>query len=160
MKKYVVGLAIASAFSLVAVSLFVYFVIQTIALAFFVDPLTTSFPWYGYCPTMLFLALIAVPMILVVAFSVSAIRKSRLTHSPVQNANKGIFWSSIALMVALFAVYVLYATLYAFDIHVWIAKIGTDRGLLLLTVIIVALAVFPAWNCFTFSLFHKEKHQK
>ena len=65
MKKYVVGLAIASAFSLVAVSLFVYFVIQTIALAFFVDPLTTSFPWYGYCPTMLFLALIAVPMILV-----------------------------------------------------------------------------------------------
>ncbi|MGN1261642.1 MAG: hypothetical protein ACI4UT_01065 [Candidatus Enteromonas sp.] len=157
MKKYLVGLLISSVLCAIAVPVFVYLIVQTVSLAFFVDPRSTSFPWYGFLPAMISLVLIMIPVVLVVAFSASAIRKSRLTHSPVQNANKGIFWSSIALLITLLALYIFSAALHLSGSHVWFAVIGTDRGLLLLTLITVLLAVFPVWNCFAFHPFPVKK---
>lgn len=156
-KKYVVGLLISSVLCAIAVPVFVYLIVQTVSLAFFVDPRSTSFPWYGFLPAMISLVLIMVPVVLVIAFSASAIRASRASHPPLPKSDKGIFWSSIAMLIILLALYIFFAALYLSGSHVWFAVIGTDRELLLLTLITVLLAVFPVWNCFAFHPFPVKK---
>ena len=155
--KKVVSLVIASVLSLISIVLLIYFAVQTIVLVSSADTQVTSFPWYGFVPGIVFLALVAVPLILLVCFEISNLRKGHDPRVMVSNGDKRIFWTSLSLLVVLLAIYIFFVSFYVSGTSVWFSPLGSDLGVVVFSLIIALDAAYPVWNCLLFNPFRKAR---
>ena len=155
--KKVVNLVIASVLSLISIILLIYFAVQTIVLVSSANPQATSFPWYGFVPGIVLLALVAVPLILLACFEISDLRKGHDPHVSVSNGDKRIFWTSLSLLVVLLAIYIFFVSFYVSGTSVWFSPLGSDLDVVFFSLVIALDAAYPVWNCLSFNPFRKAK---
>ena len=160
MKKTIFSLVTVSILTVIGVSLLVYLSVQTIILAVSSNKEANSCPWYGFLPALALVALFAIPLIAMVCIEGFAIRKSYLSHTPISESNKEVFWLSIACLAVLLATYLFQALTYAAGEHVWFSLIGSTEGLIIFSLIVHLLAIFFVWNCFSFNPYRKEINRK
>ena len=155
--KQVVNLVIASVLSLISIILLIYFAVQTIVLVSSANPQATSFPWYGFVPGIVLLALVAVPLILLACFEISDLRKGHDPRVMVSNGDKRIFWTSLSLLVVLLAIYIFFVSFYVSGTNVWFSPLGSDLSVVVFSLIIALETAYPVWNCLLFNPFRKAK---
>ena len=155
--KKVVSLVIASVLSLISIILLIYLAVQTIVLVSSADTQATSFPWYGFVPGIILLALVAVPLILLACFEISDLRKGHDPRAMVPNGDKRIFWTSLSLLVVLLAIYIVFVSFYVSGTNLWFSPLGSDLGVVIFSLIVVLAAAYPVWNCLSFNPFRKAK---
>ena len=155
--KKVVRLVIASVLSLISIVLLIYFAVQTIVLASSADTQVTSFPWYGFVPGIVLLALVAVPLILLACFEISDLRKGHDPRAMVSNGDKRIFWTSLSLLVVLLAIYIFFVSFYVSGTSVWFSPLGSDLSVVVFSLIIALETAYPVWNCVLFNPFRKAR---
>ena len=155
--KKVVNLVIASVLSLISIILLIYFAVQTIVLVSSANPQATSFPWYGFVPGIVLLALVAVPLILLACFEISDLRKGHDPRVMVSNGDKRIFWTSLSLLVVLLAIYIFFVSFYVSGTNVWFSPLGSDLSVVVFSLIIALETAYPVWNCLLFNPFRKAK---
>lgn len=157
MKKKVVSLVIASVLSLISVILLIYLAVQTIALVSSADTQVNSFPWYGFVPGIVLLALIAVPLILVVCFEISDLRKGRDPHALAPNGDKKIFWTSLSLLVVLLTTHIAFVSFYASGTKIWFSPLESNSGVVIFSLIVALISAYPVWICLAFNPFRKAR---
>lgn len=155
--KKVVRLVIASVLSLISIILLIYFAVQTIVLVSSANPQATSFPWYGFVPGIVLLALVTVPLILLVCFEISNLRKGHDSRAMVSNGDKRIFWTSLSLLVVLLAIYIFFVSFYVSGTSVWFSPLGPDLSVVVFSLIIALETAYPVWNCLLFNPFRKAR---
>ena len=155
--KKVVSLVLASVLSLISIILLIYFAVQTIVLVSSANPQATSFPWYGFVPGIVLLALVAVPLILLACFEISDLRKGHDPRAMVSNGDKRIFWTSLSLLVVLLAIYIFFVSFYVSGTSVWFSPLGSDLSVVVFSLIIALETAYPVWNCLLFNPFRKAK---
>ena len=153
MKKTIFSLVAVSVLAVIGVSLLIYLSVQTIILAVSSNKEANSCSWYGFLPALTLVALFAIPL----GF---AIRKSYLSHAPISESNKKVFWLSIVCLTVLLATYLFQAFTYAAGEHVWFSLIESTEGLIIFSLIVHLLAIFFVWNCFSFNPYRKEINRK
>ena len=155
--KKVVNLVIASVLSLISIILLIYFAVQTIVLVSSANPQVTSFPWYGFVPGIVLLALVTVPLILLVCFEISNLRKGHDSRAMVSNGDKRIFWTSLSLLVVLLAIYIFFVSFYVSGTSVWFSPLGSDLSVVVFSLVVALDAAYPVWNCLSFNPFRKAR---
>lgn len=155
--KKVVSLVIASVLSLISIVLLFYFAVQTIVLVSSADTQVTSFPWYGFVPGIVLLALVAVPLILLACFEISDLRKGHDSRAMVSDGDKRIFWTSLSLLVVLLAIYIFFVSFYVSGTNVWFSPLGSDLDVVVFSLVVALAAAYPVWNCLSFNPFRKAK---
>lgn len=155
--KKVVSLVIASVLSLISIILLIYFAVQTIVLASSANPQVTSFTWYGFVPGIVLLALIAVPLLLLVCFEISNLRKGHDPRAMVSNGDKRIFWTSLSLLAVLLAIYIFFVSFYVSGTSVWFSPLGSDLSVVVFSLVVALDAAYPVWNCLSFNPFRKAR---
>ena len=155
--KKVVSLVLASVLSLISIILLIYFAVQTIVLVSSANPQATSFPWYGFVPGIVLLALVAVPLILLACFEISDLRKGHEPRAMVSNGNKRIFWTSLSLLVVLLAIYIFFVSFYVSGTSVWFSPLGPDLSVVVFSLVVALDAAYPVWNCLLFNPFRKAR---
>lgn len=160
MKKTIFSLVAVSVLAVIGVSLLIYLSVQTIILAVSSNKEANSCSWYGFLPALTLAALFAIPLIAVACIEGFAIRKSYLSHAPISESNKKVFWLSIVCLTVLLATYLFQAFTYAAGEHVWFSLIESTEGLIIFSLIVHLLAIFFVWNCFSFNPYRKEINRK
>ena len=155
--KKVVRLVIASVLSLISIVLLIYFAVQTLVLVSSADTQVTSFPWYGFVPGIVLLALVAVPLILLACFEISDLRKGHDPRAMVSNGDKRIFWTSLSLLVVLLAIYIFFVSFYVSGTSVWFSPLGSDLSVVVFSLVVALAASYPVWNCLLFNPFRKAR---
>lgn len=155
--KKVVNLVIASVLSLISIILLIYFAVQMIVLVSSANPQATSFPWYGFVPGIVLLALVAVPLILLACFEISDLRKGHDPRVMVSNGDKRIFWTSLSLLIVLLAIYIFFVSFYVSGTKVWFSPLGSDLSVVVFSLVVALDAAYPVWNCLLFNPFRKAK---
>ena len=155
--KKVVNLVIASVLSLISISRLIYFAVRTIVLVSSANPQATSFPWYGFVPGIVLLALVAVPLILLACFEISDLRKGHDPRVMVSNGDKRIFWTSLSLLIVLLAIYIFFDSFYVSGTKVWFSPLGSDLSVVVFSLVVALDAAYPVWNCLLFNPFRKAK---
>ena len=155
--KKVVNLVIASVLSLISIILLIYFAVQMIVLVSSANPQATSFPWYGFVPGIVLLALVAVPLILLACFEISDLRKGHDPRVMVSNGDKRIFWTSLSPLIVLLARHIFFVSFYVSGTNVWFSPLGSDLSVVVFSLIIALDAAYPVWNCLLFNPFRKAK---
>ena len=160
MKKTIFSLVAVSVLAVIGVSLLFYLSVQTIILAVSSNKEANSCSWYGFLPALTLVALFAIPLIAVACIEGFAIRKSYLSHAPISESNKKVFWLSIVCLTVLLATYLFQAFTHAAGEHVWFSLIESTEGLIIFSLIVHLLAIFFVWNCFSFNPYRKEINRK